>query len=198
MIIIAAILYLVLSSVLNVCRGGGFFRKERKNYFKLPKAVTSILQGVCTGILFIFSGLPMVVCAISIAIHAACVLLWASPGWGKYFGVFTGWDRSHEEEVNWIDYIINKQLAKHPESKLWYGIGMTLRGLYYLPCYIALAFIDIRVLYAIPFLFSQGLIYGLVGRIFFPKSDPIIWIEVVMGVVFIALPVVFTVLLRGF
>lgn len=133
MIIIAAILYLVLSGVLNVCRGGGFFRKERKNYFKLPKAVTSILQGACTGILFIFSGLPIVVCAISIAIHAACVLLWASPGWGKYFGVFTGWDRSHEEEVNWIDYIINKQLAKHPESKLWYGIGMTLRGLYYLP-----------------------------------------------------------------
>lgn len=78
MIIIAAILYLVLSGVLNVCRGGGFFRKERKNYFKLPKAVTSILQGACTGILFIFSGLPIVVCAISIAIHAACVLLWAS------------------------------------------------------------------------------------------------------------------------
>lgn len=195
MMIVYAITYLAICGVLNVCRGGGFSRGNNKNYLKLPKIAVSFLQGAATALLFLLWGQDLKICAIAFLAHSLCFLLWCAPGWGKYFSVFTGANNMYEKEISWIDAIIDPFLKKEIMnyssgiSRLWYGVGMTLRGIYYAPVYVFLCFISPKVLFLLPLLFSQGLIYST-GRILgYPEKDPIIYIEAIMGIIFIGIPV---------
>lgn len=202
MIACYAIIYLVICGLLNVCRGGGFFRVKNKNYLKLSKIIVSFLQGAATALLFFLSGQNLGLCAAAFVAHSLCFLLWCAPGWGKYFSVFTGANNMHEKEIRWIDAIIDPFLKKRimnyssGVSRIWYGVGMTLRGLYYAPAYVLLYFISPKILFLLPLLFSQGLIYSTGRLLGYPKKDPIIYIEAIMGVIFVGAPVVYVILIH--
>lgn len=72
-----------------------------------------------------------------LAITAIGFMLWAVPGWGKYFCAFHGKDTREEHEEEWIDYLTDP-IDNH---YLRGTVAMSLRGLYLWPLFIGLSFV---------------------------------------------------------
>lgn len=74
-------------------------------------------------------------------IVAAGTRFWAAFGWGNYFAAFDGLSKAGPE-VAWIDAIIYRLIPREKNTPAWNRlrgtIGMSLRGLYLYPLFMAL------------------------------------------------------------
>lgn len=101
---------------------------------------------------------------------AATGALWrfaVSPGWGSYQD---GW-RILYDEIGWIDWLL-KKLAKVLPARIatdpkWMdGIGMGLRGVYYLPIYGVAGYLTQSWWFLLPaaFFWQAGVIYAVLWK----------------------------------
>lgn len=187
------ILLITLMAFLNRTRGGG-----RPPIGKLP---SYLLMGISAALYSFVLGYSVVQLSVIGCIVAIGMWAWGqSGGWGSYFYAFkhTVDKGAYQEEVKWIDVIINK-LFGHPDfnttKRILKGtVGMCLRGLHMYPMFVALSIylesylISIIGLVAV----TQGIVYVTVGYIpFLAKNNiansEIIWGAVVGGLLILSL-----------
>lgn len=134
------LMQIMSGSVSNFVRGRGilpqgdtFSRILMAIYWTVPSAIQALICG--------YSNVDTV--AVSAIIFVG-TLAWAIPGWGLYFSSFDGVWGKGESEQKWIDWICLRLVPYVSEAdtagNLKRGfIGMTLRGLYIAPLFVALA-----------------------------------------------------------
>lgn len=165
---IAAILFILASSIINCLRGRGIFGG-------FTKYVTSPIQGAVTGLFAAWLGFDTqhaVVIGIATWIG---VNIWAIPGWGAYFSAFTGENNMARKEVPWIDWIGDHLVpgTSTAENRLRGTIQMSLRGLYIYPLFIFFGLYLTPAAYFIGLLcLLQGPCYWVVGYIYYMPYAP--------------------------
>lgn len=94
---------------------------------------------------------------------AAGVYLWLVPGLGKYFGLIHGRYSHDEREILWIDRL-GEWLVPH-NIRLRCLVQMSLRGLYLVPLFVALALAGYPgAWWIMPLSLLQGPVYWLFRR----------------------------------
>ena len=99
------------------------------------KGVTSAASGITAGGCAFWLGYAPVVAGLIGIVVFLGILIWAIPGWGKYFCVLHGRDTRKEREIGWIDKATDK-IANHYLRGM---LAMSLRGLYLAPLFVALS-----------------------------------------------------------
>jgi len=146
-------------AAINRLRGFSFEKpkdKKEELYNKLTsKGVMSVVAG---GLGWAATSDPIVGVIVALGF-----LAWAVKGWGSYFMAFHGDPKSHHSneghEIEWIDNLVDKWLGvpKTTEETLkWGTVAMSLRGLFILPMFIALAWY-----LANPLILLLGVVVGL-------------------------------------
>jgi len=163
-----SILFLILSSIANAIRGGNIINIKawlKSHGISIPvithgRLVATYIMGIISGVLFNDYKVGL--------ITAIGYLIWAAPGWGKYFGFHFGSAESiNSKEIGWVDTIINFAYTTSqdngivtpsnmtdPDKDGYCLLGMTLRGLYLLPMTAGLAWY-----FSNPWIFCIG--YGM-------------------------------------
>ena len=115
------------------------------------------------------------------ALAACTAIFWrlaVTRGWGEYQD---GRDNTNDE-IKWIDDLAMNIAARLPVRFLrphWIdGISMALRGVYYVPIYIAAGLIMDSWWFALPaaFFWQAGAVYATLWRKG-PNQDPTLWAE---------------------
>lgn len=126
MLMVVGVLFVLGCAILNGARGSKLFGLTTSTTAtRIICAV--VLAFVCTAI----SGDPKDLLIVSIG-----YMIWAIPGWGKYFSAFNGNDNPAESEIKWIDRIGYRFVKTN--NKLRGVLCMGLRGLYLYPLFLAL------------------------------------------------------------
>lgn len=162
-------------ALINVLRGQGF----------LPRIASSSMTGTVMGLYALSLGLSTLDIGIASTITTLGVLVWRTPGWGKYFSAIHGRDSELEREIAWIDkagyWLIPPRRFTAMANRLRGTFQMALRGLFLYPTFACMAFFfDHSALLLGLLSCLQGPIYFLAGRIV-REERAVALAEVIMG-----------------
>lgn len=159
------IFLLMLSfAILNRARGSDFFGL-------IPSSLMTRI--IATGLMALIASLYFVLNDhLNPLIHLALwvgLMIWATPGWGKYVGAtLTGKDSQNDVEIRWIDWLGYKIFpynGRKSRNRIRGAFCMNIRGgVFAIPMFIALGlFISPDAYWASAGMFLQGLIFYIAG-----------------------------------
>lgn len=144
----AAVFLFVFCAILNGARGSKLFN------LTISTTISRVLCALSLAVVYgVLSGNTT-----SMLIVAIGYMVWAIPGWGKYFSAYHGNDNRSESEIGWIDRIGYRFVKDN--NKLRGVLCMGLRGLYLYPMFLALGTPVIGLLAAL-----QGVPYYVAGTV---------------------------------
>lgn len=90
------------------------------------------------------------------------MMIWAIPGWGKYFASFEWTWKVNEIEIPWIDWIVIRLVPFLTEAPHWTNglrgtLAMSLRGLYITPLFLMLSELSLGIVVGL----LQGPVYAI-------------------------------------
>lgn len=167
-------IYIVIMSLLNRCRGSRFF--GHLDSTSEGRILATLAMAIATELLALFHGMSALDSAIIFIWLWPSLMFWCVWGWGEYFSVVTGKPPKGKEfpPVDWIMRKLKLPLITPIQCKTWGLIAMTLRqSLVIIPLYgIAQSWVSLGALFI-------GMIYFIAGCVW--PRNPILVAELGTG-----------------